>query len=335
MRSLTFSMPFLPPPLDAYRNDHWRKQRGEGKTWKDYIAVKWAELGRPKLRAIRIDMIFSFPDQRCYLDNYLATGSKLVGDAVKGLFIPEDSPEHLTAWSFRFEFGDEAKTTVVIEEADGSAGGRVPEGQAAFWEDHRSAQSKEVAANAGNDAKRSAGERFAKGRRSGRQAAEAPEAEVVTGCPVQGNSCRRCPLEAFPSSSISADPSATGRPACSLYEMCIAPLCPMDRSSLNGIWYPDEEICHSRTQGNPPWLKAQRRLSRVAASGYFTVEMMNRLVVIRKGITGLDPNVPEEQQLRTWFQKRSDKQDAPPEAKADRSRHLKKFSFKKQGVREG
>jgi hypothetical protein len=117
--------------------------------------------------------------------------------------------------------------------------------------------------------------------------------------------------------------------------MCIAPLCPLDRSSLNGIWYPDEEICRSRTQGNLPWLKAQRRLSKIAAAGYFTVGMLNRLVVIRKGITGLDPDIPEQQQLRAWFQKRVDKQDALPEAKADRTRHLKKFSFKKQGVREG
>jgi hypothetical protein len=30
-------------------------------------------------------------------------------------------PEHLAAWSFRFEIGDEAKTTVVSEEADRDA----------------------------------------------------------------------------------------------------------------------------------------------------------------------------------------------------------------------
>ena len=259
MRPLVFSMPFLPPSLNLYRNEHWRKQREEEKTWKDFIAVKWAELGRPTLKAVRITVVFSFPDRRTRdLDNYLATGSKLVGDAVKGLFITDDSPEHLTAWSFRFEFGDEARTTVVIEDVDRNVRGR-----------------------------------------------------------------------------ISTEPSSDGRPACSLYENCIAPLCPLDRSSLNGIWYPGEEICRSRTQGNPPWMKAQRKLSRVAGGGYFTVEMLNRMIVIRKGNTGLDPNLPEEAQLRTWFQKRADKQDAPPEAKADRTRHLKKYSFKNQGVREG
>lgn len=254
MRPLTFSMPFLPPSLNVYRNEHWRKQREEEKTWKDFIAVKWAELGRPELEAVRIAMTFSFPDRRTRdMDNYFATGGKLVGDAVKGRFIPDDSPEHLTAWSFRFEFGDEAKTTVVIEDA-----GRGPEG-----------------------------------------------------------------------------PSSENRPACALYENCITPLCPLDRSSLNGVWYPDEEICRSRTHGNLSWLKAQRRLTRVAATGYFTVEMLNRLVVIRKGITGLDPDVPEEPQLRAWFQKRTEKQDLPPESKAARTRHLKKYSFKKRAGGKG
>lgn len=126
MRQMSFSLPFLPPSLNVYRNNHWRKQRGEEKAWKDHIALKWSELGRPKLKAVRIGMVFTFPDRRVRdLDNYLATGSKLVGDAVKGLFIPDDSPEHLSAWSFRFEFGKEAKTTVVIEEADSLTEGRV------------------------------------------------------------------------------------------------------------------------------------------------------------------------------------------------------------------
>jgi len=288
MRQMTFSLPFLPPSLNVYRNDHWRKQRGEEKTWKDYIAVKWAEMGRPKLKTVRIAMVFSFPNRRTRdLDNYLATGSKLVGDAVKGFFIPDDSPEHLTAWSFRFEFGGEAKTTVVIEEVDRNAGGLVSGGQAAFWEDS-SARAR----------KTTTGEQVSAERLSGSQ-----EIEVV---------------------------STTGRPACTLYETCNTPLCPLDGSSLNGIWYPDEEICRSRVHGNLTWMKAQRKLARVAAGGYFTVEMLNRLVVIRKGIAGLDPNLPEEPQLRAWFQKRAEKQDGATEAKAARTGHLKKYSFKRQ-----
>ena len=297
MKSMTFSLPFLPPSLNAYRNEHWRKQRSEEKTWKDHIALKWVEMGRPKLNAIRIGMVFTFPDRRTRdLDNFLATGSKLVGDAVKGRFIPDDNPEHLTAWSFRFEFGDEAKTTIVIEEAGrGGAGDK-----AALWDDPP-AQSKKTAA----------------------------------GCPFRGNSCRHCPAEVSPAGRPAEGPSSENRPACALYENCIAPLCPLDRSSLKGVWYPDEEICRSRTQGNLPWLKAQRKLTRVAATGYFNLEMLNHLVVIRKGIAGLDPDVPEEPQLRAWFQKRTEKQDLPPESKAARTRHLKKYSFKKRAGGKG
>jgi hypothetical protein len=127
------------------------------------------------------------------------------------------------------------------------------------------------------------------------------------------------------------------RPTCSLFESCLAPLCPLDPSSLKGIWYPDEEICRSRSQGGRPWIRAQRRLAKVAGSGagYFTLEMLSRLVVIRKGITGLDPDLPEEPQLRTWFQKRPDRRDQPEEGQAARARHLRKFSFRKKGGRKG
>jgi len=257
MRPLMFSLPFLPPSLNVYRNKHWRGQREEEKTWKDFIAVKWVELGRPKLDAVRITMVFSFPDRKTRdLDNYLATGSKLVGDAVKGRFIPDDSPEHLTAWSFRFEFGDEAKTTVVIEVAGRSAAGD----QATLWEDLPT-QSRKMAA--GNDVGRSA----------------------------DGH-------------------SSESRPACALYETCLAPLCPLDKSSLSGIWYPDEEICRSRSHGNLSWIKSQRKISRAATTGYFTLEILNSIRTIRKGITGLDPNIDEKPQLKRWFdlheRKRSD-----------------------------
>jgi len=293
MRHLTFSLPFLPPSLNAYRNDHWRKQRGEEKTWKNYIAVKWAELDRPTLKAVRIGMVFSFPDRRVRdLDNYLATGSKLVGDAVKGHFIPDDSPEHLVAWSFRFEFGNEARTTVVIEEVDRNSGSHVSGGQSAFWEDPSSPSRKTTA-----------GKQVSAERLSGRQ-----EMEIVP---------------------------TSGRAVCTLYETCNVPLCPLDGSSLNGIWYPDEEICRSRHYGNLPWIRAQRKIARVAASGYFTVEMLTRLVLIRKGIVGLDPNLPEEPQLRAWLQKRADNEGKPSEAKLARTRHLEEYRFQKQVVREG
>ncbi len=135
-----------------------------------------------------------------------------------------------------------------------------------------------------------------------------------------------------------ADQNDSARhPSCTLFEDCLAPLCPLDQSSLKGIWYPDEEICRSRSQGGRPWIRAQRRLAKVAGSGagYFTLEMLSRLVVIRKGITGLDPDLPEEAQLRAWFQKRPERGESSEKSPAARARHLRKFSFPKKGSRKG
>lgn len=98
---------------------------------------------------------------------------------------------------------------------------------------------------------------------------------------------------------------------CRLYETCLAPLCPLVRCSLNGIWYSDEEICRSRTYGNLSWIRAQRKIARVKAGGYFTLEMLNDVRTARKGMTGLDPNEDEKSQLRRWIdlheKKRSDR----------------------------
>jgi hypothetical protein len=98
---------------------------------------------------------------------------------------------------------------------------------------------------------------------------------------------------------------------CRLYETCLAPLCPLDRCSLNGIWYSDEEICRSRTYGNLSWIRAQRKIARVKAGGYFTWEMLNDIRTARKGMTGLDPNEDEKSQLQRWIdlheKKRSDR----------------------------
>ncbi len=125
--------------------------------------------------------------------------------------------------------------------------------------------------------------------------------------------------------------------SCTLFESCLAPLCPMDPVSLKGIWYPDEEICRSRSQGGQPWIRAQRRIAKVAGhgAGYFTFEMLSRLVLIRKGITGLDPDLAEEAQLRAWFHKRPVRGERCADSQAARARHLRKFSFREKGNRKG
>jgi hypothetical protein len=139
---------------------------------------------------------------------------------------------------------------------------------------------------------------------------------------------------------VALDPSQgpyRHHPGCTLFESCFAPFCPLDPASLKGIWYPDEEICRSRSQGGHPWIRSQRRIAKVAGhgAGYFTLEMLNRLIVIRKGITGLDPDLPEEAQLRTWFQKRPERGESSERSPATRADHLRKFGFRKKGGKKG
>ena len=88
---------------------------------------------------------------------------------------------------------------------------------------------------------------------------------------------------------------------CRLFEECLAPLCPLDPSSLRGVWYADEEICRSRTNGRLSWIRAQRKIARVKAAGYFTLEMLSDIRTARKGMAGLDPNEDEQAQLNRWF----------------------------------
>jgi len=91
---------------------------------------------------------------------------------------------------------------------------------------------------------------------------------------------------------------------CRLYETCSAPLCPLDRASLlNGIWYPDEEICRSRAFGNLAWIRQQGKIAKCASrtDRYFHPEMLQRNCIVKKGIAGLDPDEVEKPQLQKWL----------------------------------
>ena len=116
--NIFISVPFLPPSLNAYRRYHWRAQRKTEAIWKDYIFVKWLELKKPTYTAVHITLHFHFPDKRLRdMDNYMATGGKLAGDALKGRFIPDDDPRYLKGWSFLFGLDREnPRTTILIEE---------------------------------------------------------------------------------------------------------------------------------------------------------------------------------------------------------------------------
>ena len=216
----SFTIPMLPMSLNANGRLHGSKQIQAEKQWKEIIAAEWNKLGKPHFNQVKVTMIFAFTD-KCQRDSvsYLATGCKFTGNAVRGLFIPDDTPEFLAEWAFRFQTADDPETRIIIEEMK-------PEGK-----EHL-------------------------------------------------------------------------RASCSLYTSCIAPLCPIDTDSLGGVWYPEEKICQEKTGRLLPWVKAQRKITKSEAerNGYFTLAMLNHDCVIRKGISGLDPDKEDKQQVKKWME---------------------------------
>ena len=216
----SFTIPMLPMPLNAYKSMHGSKQLQTENQWKEIVAIEWNKLGKPHFNQIKITMIFAFTD-KCQggSDGYLVMGCKFTSGAVRGLFIPDDTPEFLAEWAFRFQTADDPETKIIIEEI--KPGGK----------EH---------------------------------------------------------LRAF----------------CSLYTSCIAPLCPIDTDSLQGVWYPDETICQEKTSRLLLWVKAQRKISKSEAqqNRYFTLPMLNHDCVIRKGISGLDPDKEDKQQVKKWME---------------------------------
>lgn len=93
------------------------------------------------------------------------------------------------------------------------------------------------------------------------------------------------------------------RNQCKKFDSCGAPLCPLDKGSLeHGIWYSDEESCESVEFRMMPWVKRQRKINKKATNDkYFTYGMLDRDIIIRKGIEGIDADRDEASQLTIWL----------------------------------
>jgi hypothetical protein len=111
-----------------------------------------------------------------------------------------------------------------------------------------------------------------------------------------------------------------------MYEVCEAPLCPLESNSLT-IWYAEEEICRDREHRNLPWVQAQRKIAKFAPAGYFTMEMLNRNCIIKTGMLGLNPDREERPQLQLWLKNHPAKQEISDEDREKRTEHLKKHRF--------
>jgi len=57
--------------------------------------------------------------------------------------------------------------------------------------------------------------------------------------------------------------------ACSNFEFCDAPLCPLDDSLKSRVWYADEDICKSRVHGKHRWINKQRSIRRRRTKSWF------------------------------------------------------------------
>lgn len=92
---------------------------------------------------------------------------------------------------------------------------------------------------------------------------------------------------------------------CKYYNTCSAPLCPMDKDSLEHCaWFPSEEIC--RCVPSPRWVKRQRKLDKKLSfdNGCFTYQMLQQNCKITPALRGINPDEAEPHSLEdTWIEK--------------------------------
>lgn len=117
----------------------------------------------------------------------------------------------------------------------------------------------------------------------------------------------------------------TDKVDCPKYEDCSAPICPLQRYTIDrGIWYPDEDICTAKRFQTLAWVRTQRAITRAGAADdrYFTAPMLNSVRQVRKGIEGIDPDQPlkqaEEAEQRWITDKKGRRVVATPNPKPGR-----------------
>lgn len=94
---------------------------------------------------------------------------------------------------------------------------------------------------------------------------------------------------------------------CRQFDSCDAPLCPLDKSNYeHGIWYPDEDICHSMLYGGnkQQFIKTQRKIANRVKdkTTYFTFAMLNRNIGVHSTTIGINPDGTDETaQINAWL----------------------------------
>lgn len=117
---------------------------------------------------------------------------------------------------------------------------------------------------------------------------------------------------------------------CPRYPRCDAPLCPLDQDIGKGMWFAEEPICPRRQFGQLDMIKTQRKIKKRAGnrSHYFTVEMCTRHCRIRKGIKGLSPSLPrdnEPQRVKRWLARHPPERGISEEERRQFGHRMKQF----------
>ena len=85
---------------------------------------------------------------------------------------------------------------------------------------------------------------------------------------------------------------------CPFFNSCNAPICPLDENKGKVIWYSDEAICKNRDFSDLEYIKTQKKIAKVnkkhSVKGYFTFKMLNRKIIVRSGIQGINDDIPIE-----------------------------------------
>lgn len=99
---------------------------------------------------------------------------------------------------------------------------------------------------------------------------------------------------------------------CPSFNSCEAPLCPLHDGLDDAVWYPDEPICGS-IKHKQPWIKKQRKIRKYTTDpdrGYFTVNMLQAITKVQKGIKGINPEYDASPDV--WATARKSKQKPTP-----------------------
>ena len=107
---------------------------------------------------------------------------------------------------------------------------------------------------------------------------------------------------------------------CKYFDDCSAPMCPRDEGAAKTVWFADEPVC--RLHDVPEWVKRQRKIVKTGAdetAGCFTLPMLERGCMIKKGITGIEPDGTDSELKETekvWLEKRPAKEPISEETRA-------------------